>query len=102
MEDIGFEPAPRERPQLDELGFDARLITPERLLRLAGGQPMRISTPEVGSPFRSLDCGVCGKAIVQMKDAEGRPYTVTAGQILQDVLRHLVMDHDVPLSGKKE
>lgn len=97
----GFEPAPRERPQLDELGFDARLMTPARLLELAGQHPMRL-TQQLDGVDATLDCVICGQAITKLTDTIGEPYRFTALQLLQDVLRHRVMAHDVPLSGKKE
>lgn len=77
--------------------FDERLITADRLLELAGEHRMKVSVA-----FGSLDCAECGQAIVQLDDNDGQPYTVAPGQMLQDTLRHLVMRHDVPLSGREK
>lgn len=79
--------------------FDARLMTAERLLQLAGDHPMRV-TQHLDGADATLDCTGCGRAISKLSDTIGSPYEVTAGQLLQDVLRHLVMAHDVPLSGR--
>lgn len=92
-----FMLAPRSRPQVDELGFDRRLMTPARLLELAGSCRLEFSEP--GIPLLWLDCADCRKGIEQLTDDRGAAYPVTAGQLLSNVLRHQVMRHDLPLSG---
>lgn len=87
-------------PQVDALGFDHRLMTPERLLQLAGPVRMRMSDPGMPPvPLLWLDCEACGKGIEQLTDDDGNAYPVTAGQLLANVLRHRVMRHGLPLSG---
>jgi len=87
----------RDRPRVDDLGFDPRLMSAERLLRLAGKHPMRFS--ETGLPNVYLDCCKDGRAIEVLTDRRGGCYQITAGQLLANVLRHLVLRHDLPLSG---
>jgi len=93
----GWTPAAREKPQLDGLGFDTRLMSPGRLLRLAGNHPMRFS--ETGLPMVYLDCARCRRAVENLTDKSGGCYTFTAGQLLANVLRHQVMRHDLSLAG---
>lgn len=88
-------PGKRQEPQLDGLGFDHRLLTPERLLALAGGARLRLSQEDPGW----LDCAECGKGVEQLADGAGGRYEFTAQQFLANLLRHLVMSHDVSLSG---
>ena len=92
-----FVPDRRQPPQPDALGFDHRLLSPERLLELAGKWTMRYCN--VDGEFISLDCARCGKAIEILVSRNGNPYIVTAGQLLSNVLRHQVMRHDLSLSG---
>jgi len=92
-----FIPEPPARPRVDELGFDHRLMTPERLLELGGKWPMRYT--EVDGEFISLDCRVCGKAIEILTNERGESYVIGAGQILANVVRHRVMRHNLSLSG---
>lgn len=92
-----FIPEARRRPQADALGFDHRLMTPAKLLELAGKWPLRYS--DVAGEFISLDCGACGKSIEILTDRSGQPYTFSAGQLLSNVLRHRVMRHNLSLSG---
>lgn len=94
---MGWAPEPPQRPQADDLGFDPRLMTAERLLRLAGRHPMRFS--ETGLPDVYLDCCQDGRAIEVLTDKRGGCYQVTAGQLLANVLRHLVLRHELSLSG---
>lgn len=92
-----WTPAKREAPQLDDLGFDTRLMTAERLLRLAGKHPLRFS--ETGLTSVYLDCTSCKRAVENLTDQRGGCYTFTAGQLLANTLRHLVMRHDLSLAG---
>jgi hypothetical protein len=79
--------------------FDPRLITPARLLALAGEHPI-VAGPHLRMPpHLSVDCGLCGQPIAKATDSKGVPYRFSAGQLLQDTLRHLVVAHDMPLSG---
>lgn len=78
--------------------FDERLISAERLLKVAGGHPMRVHHGVV----LALDCEECQKPIAQLTDRRDGAYPLTAGQLLQDVLRHLVMCHEVALSGRND
>lgn len=86
--------------------FDDRLMTAERLLKLAGDHPLVVSPDPKAEPpllpLLPLDCAECGRPVARLTDADGFSYRVTAGQLLQDVLRHLVMAHDVPLSGREK
>lgn len=87
----------RSWPRVDALGFDHRLMSPERLLESAGTWPIRIGwTPE-----RQiwLDCAACGKGIEPLTDDADHLYTIQPGQLLSNVLRHMVMRHEFPLSG---
>jgi len=93
----GWMPAGREQPRVDDLGFDTRLMSADRLLRLAGKHPMRFS--ETGLEKVYLDCTSCNRAIENLTDQRGGCYTFTAGQLLANVLRHLVMRHDLSLAG---
>jgi hypothetical protein len=97
MTEAGWAPRKPERAQADDLGFDQRLMTAERLLRLAGRHPMRFSDPGPANLY--LDCGLCGKAVEVLTDRRGGAYAITAGQLLANVLRHLVLRHDLPLSA---
>jgi hypothetical protein len=85
------------RPQPDDLGFDRRLMSAERLLRLAGSHVMKFSDPGPANLY--LDCTECGRAVEVLTDRSGGAYRITAGQLLANVLRHLVLRHDLPLSG---
>jgi hypothetical protein len=91
-----FRPARREQPQPDALGFDARLMSPARLLQLAGSHGVRLGIDDTGCAW--LDCAGCGNGIEQLTDGL-RPYVVRPGQLLSNTLRHLVMSHGLSLSG---
>lgn len=80
--------------------FDPRLITAQRLLELAGEHALTAGSARPGQALEmvTLDC-FCGQPIARLTDLFGAPYKFSAGQLLQDVLRHLVMAHDVALSG---
>ena len=93
----GWIPEAPARPQPDDLGFDPRLMSAERLLRLAGRHPMKFSDP--GPADLYLDCAECGKAVEVLTDRRGGASKITAGPLLATVLRHLVLRHDLPLSG---
>lgn len=93
----GWTPAAREQPRVDDLGFDTRLMSAERLMRLAGRHPLRFS--ETGLTNVYLDCGRCRRAVENLTDSRGGCYTFTAGQLLANVLRHQVMRHDLSLAG---
>ncbi len=86
----------RDRPQPDALGFDHRLMSPERLLALAGHHRVRLGLDDTGHAW--LDCAACGKGTEQLTDG-AQPYEFTAQQFLSNVLRHLVMSHGLSLSG---
>lgn len=94
-----FTPEGRGRPQTDALGFDHRLMTPERLLTLAGRIPLRVSGHAQGIESVSLDCTSCAKAVDFLTDRRGGRYILTAQQLLSNVLRHQVMRHELQLSG---
>ncbi len=74
------------------------MITAERLLALAGEHPI-LAGPGRRLPMLTVDCGLCGQPIGRLTDKTGVPYRFSAGQLLQDTLRHLVVAHDMPLSG---
>jgi hypothetical protein len=86
----------REKPRLDSLGFDPRLMSAGRLLELAGKTRVRLGSAR---EVRSLDCDRCGKAVDILTDEAGRPYPTSPMQILTAALRHEVMRHNLSLSG---
>ena len=86
----------RQEPKPDALGFDARLMSGERLLQLAGQYPLKLGT---NREVRSLDCGQCGRAVDILTDEAGGAYRTTPMQILAATLRHQVMSHGQSLSG---
>lgn len=86
----------REKPQAGPPGFDARLMTAERLLQLAGHHGLRLGLDDTGHAW--LDCDLCGKGVEQLTDGL-HPYVFRPGQLLSNVLRHLVMGHGLSLSG---
>lgn len=79
--------------------FDERLMTADRQLELAGKHPMYLDRDEEGFISR-LRCCLCDGQIAILADVTGKPYTLTAQNLLTDTLRHLVVLHDLPLSGK--
>jgi hypothetical protein len=98
---VGPDPVPphRVKPKLDALGFDPRLMTPERLLTLAGDQGLWLDHDDDDLVHR-LRCLGCSGQVTVLTDGHGEPYPVTGTQILMDVLRHLVTKHGVQLSGR--
>jgi hypothetical protein len=92
-----FIPAKRERPKVDGLGLDRRLMTAERMLTLAGGTRVEFSEP--GIPKLSIDCAECHSSVEQLTDPNGEAYPFTPQQFLANVLRHQVMHHGLSLSG---
>jgi hypothetical protein len=93
--------------------WDARLITPERALRLAGDWPLYATAelaalsqfePE-GGGGRAIDrwqlnlrCRKDGQSITLL-ERDGASYETSLGDLLSAVLRHLVTAHDQSLSG---
>ncbi|TNC19063.1 hypothetical protein [Amycolatopsis alkalitolerans] len=83
--------------------WDDRLITRERALELAGTAPVYLEDAGVRGLF--LRCAQCHQSCGQFRDGPGDDVkrfaerTTTVEEILSGVLRHLVMVHDVPLSG---
>lgn len=84
---------------MSEPVFDERLMTAERLLKLAGNHPTYLDRDE-DDLFARLRCCLCDGQIEILMDVTGRPYPLTAKNLLTATLRHLVMHHDQPLSGK--
>jgi hypothetical protein len=93
--------------------WDARLITPGRALELAGDWELTATYElaelsqfegEGGAPGQAdrlqvnLRCAVCSQSIADMGDGTGRVQIAVEG-VLSAMLRHLVMAHDMPLSG---
>jgi hypothetical protein len=99
--------------------WDARLLTPERALHLAGDWPVYYTiecavlsqfNPEAGG--EPMDdqwqvnqrCGKCDQSITMLArachpvDTVSGPHTTTADQ-LSDVIRHMVTAHNLSLSG---
>jgi hypothetical protein len=96
-----------DKPQVDGLGFDHRLMTPERLLTLAGAVPLIVKADGVGDDTESDMAAVvlhqeCGGVVTVLEDEHWEPYPFTAQQLLQDVLRHLVTRHNVSLAGQHQ
>jgi hypothetical protein len=93
-----YEDVP-DRPRLDEAGFDDRLISAARLLKLTG----KVALDTVADPGGlTLRCARCGGLVTMLMTATGSSWVVTPQQILQDTLRHLVTAHDQPLSAAAE
>lgn len=86
---------------MPEPEFDPRLMTADRLHRLAGKHPLRLSTKNDGT-IHCIRCVDCAQAIMPLEDTSDVPYRWSAGQLLQDVLRHRVMAHGLALSGKDD
>jgi hypothetical protein len=105
--------------------WDARLLSPERALRLAGDWPI-FATAELaelsqfqmegGGPGQrdrsqiNMRCGgqrhnsvgICGQSCGLLGEDRGddtMPVLTSIGDLLSGVLRHMVMTHDVPLNG---
>lgn len=86
--------------------WDPRLLSPEKALRLAGDWPL-YATDELAElaqfgsqPDRwqiNLRCRKDGQSVALLGD--GTSHTTTVGDLLSAVMRHMVMAHDVPLSG---
>jgi hypothetical protein len=96
--------------------WDARLITPERQYRLIADWPCYVSTElaelsqfetEGGGPGQAdrmqsnLRCGHCGQSMGLLA-AGGAVERTTMGELAAGALRHMVMAHDVALSGAGE
>jgi hypothetical protein len=97
--------------------WDARLISPERALRLAGDWPLYASCEKAQlSEFGSqpdqwqvnLRCdkdhqsmGLLGTVKLRTDNTLASVYyeSTSIGDLLSGVLRHLVTAHDIPLSG---
>jgi hypothetical protein len=95
--------------------WDARLITPERSFALAGEWPFYAHRElaelsqfemESGGPSRAADrwqvnlrCARCDQSVAYLGDGERQFRQVTVAELMSGVLRHMVMAHDVPLSG---
>lgn len=96
--------------------WDARLITPEQALRLAGDWPVYTDwqfakasqfEPEGGGERQqdhwqvNLRCARDGQSVALLASPPGHTLTTT-GDLLSAILRHLVTAHDQPLSGAKD
>lgn len=104
--------------------WDSRLITPARAMELAGDHGIYASIGyaqlsqfgrEDGAPAQpsrwqvNLRCGPCHQSVIQLATMDVEPGStlirsvnydaVTPAELLTAVLRHLVMAHDVSLSG---
>lgn len=86
---------------MPEPEFDPRLMTADRLHRLAGKFALGFDMLE-DTAFARVRCNACEATVLPLVDTEARPYVWSAGQLLQDVLRHRVMAHDLSLSGKDD
>ena len=94
--------------------WDARLLSPERALRLAGDWPL-YATFEISllsdygdQPDQwqiNLRCRKCQQSCGLLANGSGTSSTVitaaetSIGDLLSGVLRHLVTAHDLSLSG---
>lgn len=93
--------------------WDGRLITPARHYELIATWPAYVTTElaelsqfetEGGGPGQSdrwqsnLRCGRCQQSMGLLGDG-GAALMRTMGDLTAGVLRHMVMAHDVPLSG---
>lgn len=72
--------------------WDERLITRTRALELAGHWPLYLDA----GPVVLLRCGRCHQSCGAFDSLIAQ---TTVEEILSGVLRHLVMAHDVALSG---
>ena len=92
--------------------WDARLITPERQYALVAEWPYYTTyelaelsqfEPEGGGPGQAdrvqlnIRCGRCDQSMGLLPASERERATV--GELAAGVLRHMVMAHDVALSG---
>jgi hypothetical protein len=102
--------------------WDPRLMSPERALRLVGDTRLYIGigmarlsqfAPEGGGeaqPDRmqvNLRCQADGQSVMLLADSSDlvladNVTSFTMGEMLSAVLRHLVMAHDVSLSGSPD
>jgi hypothetical protein len=96
--------------------WDARLLTPGRHYALIAEWPAYVTTElaelsqfeseggGAGQPDRwqsNLRCGRCRQSMGLLGDG-GPAFMTTMGDLTAGVLRHMVMAHDVPLSGAGE
>lgn len=108
-------PPPQRAPAAAAGGpaWDSRLITPARHYELIATWPAYVTTElaelsqfetEGGGAGQAdrwqsnLRCGRCGQSMGQLGDG-GQANMTTMGDLTAGVLRHMVMAHDVPLSG---
>jgi hypothetical protein len=100
--------------------WDPRLMSPERALRLVGDTRLYVGIemarlsqfePEGGGPGRAdqmqvnLRCRIDGQSVMLLAASSelelgGNATTFTVADVLSAALRHLVMAHDVALSGE--
>jgi hypothetical protein len=77
--------------------WDARLISRDRALELAGAHPVYLEDPGTGDEY--LRCGKCQGNITRIGPGGA---LVTCDHLLAAVLRHLVTAHGQELSRRKE
>jgi hypothetical protein len=116
----GGEMAARTAPP-DSWVFNKKLMTPDRLVELGGGWPVRVQRDERGLIVVCVDCE--GKVsdlapsprmgrrraeqmtVEQLRTARlesqvwGPVWPIEPRQLLADVVRHRVMRHDLAVSG---
>lgn len=88
--------------------WDERLITPDRAFALAGEWPLfasyelaelsQFGPEQIDRVQNNLRCGRCKQSVALLGEG-GTAGETTVAELLAGVLRHLVMAHDVPLSG---
>jgi hypothetical protein len=77
------------------VAWPEKLITQAEAFVLAGNWPVMCQ----GTPDNiNLLCGKCGRSTGQLRRA-GIAYNASLDEMLSMVLRHMVMAHDVSLSG---
>lgn len=88
-----------------QMTWDERLITRERALELAGRWPVYLEFDEIRAATY-LRCCRCDQSCAAFEFGPGRSLNLLASRsetnvddVLSGVLRHMVMAHDVQLSG---
>lgn len=84
--------------------WNSKLITPECALRLTMGTQLwvDVSRNSKGDFQAHLRCNRCGKSAGMFwSEGASAPMLTSTDDIISSVLRHLVMAHDISLSGSK-
>lgn len=90
------EQAARTAPPAEWV-FDDKLLSADALLKKAGVWAVHVQLDERGTV---LVCTACEGMIEPVITTDGAHYPMRLVQTLANTLRHMVMHHDVPLSGR--